>query len=303
MHKGLFQVSLLNFCKFIGPLALCLLAAAPLKAADFVLYDSNGSAHPKYDEITDRLGPGDTITFSNGKSFTIKRFLGQGNTAKIFETSEGIALRIAKSRHAQILGRNHQEWLTDYLRAAQFLKSKGLPVPIVYHDNSLPGEYVSVELLKIDFNLADYAKIRSQLDNETRAMIDTRFEEFAAQTWAFIDVGDMFNEQIVFSDGKWIFLDFSTDSLLASDLTDGNIFEVGYKQTRLSMMAVADRNMHLSLDRIPVPGGRRMQERISSAQKSRIENGLKSPVSCWSLLKKAISDIFTPETQPDTATP
>jgi hypothetical protein len=252
------------------------------------LFSSAKVAVSNYDQLVSKLATGDSIEFSNGDCFEIKKPLGHGRTCHIFEVEGGIALRIRSSKSVDPDFGNP---IDEILNGWSALSSNGVFVVEVYKDKSLPGEYLTSEILLPAegqnrlLTYREYLNERHSFPPEQKLKFDDMFLKFSVSTWAFQEIGDMESDQILLTNKGFLIADFSNKHKRAFNLSDGDLFHVGVSATTANMYASMDRNPVFSTRAlIPYPKDLRATIQSAMMEKRRAE-GFK-PDFCTVIFEK-----------------
>jgi hypothetical protein len=215
------------------------------RAESYVLFQDWGLPVSNYDEIVGNLKAGDRISFSDGKSFELHRYLNQGGNTKVYSIGEGKALRIP------LMGGFKQLALMgEYVQAYRQLKKSDVPLARVYlqetHAFRLKpdkvrslyaqkpkvaldffGPLAELDLLlsKNNLKFAEYIVVQEEsiLFNGfefwkkfyTGGCLDGCFDEFRAlsdffrSTWQFVAIGDFMLSQLGWTGERWVLLDYT----------------------------------------------------------------------------------------------
>lgn len=188
-----------------------LLCPATSYAEDYELFNS-GIQNPSYNEIVEKLHPGDRISFSNGKWFSILDMKKHGNTTLILQISEVLAIRIPLKLGkfaSQFSGDSidFRSYINMFYRGNRNLVRLGVATVKVF--DYLPGEYVVVNKLDIQFTFEDFIYGKIFLNQDQKMRLLDSFYNWVESTGTVTYIGD-FNESQVGFDLKsqsWILFD------------------------------------------------------------------------------------------------
>lgn len=191
-------------------LILCVFGAFGARAE--ALFTANNKPVPKYDQIVRKLKSGDRVSFGDGRSFQLGKFLGEGKTARIFEI-EGMPGKVIRiPSYAEIspheLSFSGPDYIRFYVEGYAPLLEAGISVPKMY--NHYKDQYVVMEHIgqKGLIPLADFLTQDPPPREVTRMSEELR--HFARATAAFAHIGDFSEEQIAYDIEKhrWVLLDW-----------------------------------------------------------------------------------------------
>lgn len=164
-----------------------------------------GEQVENYNRIIHSLKKNDILTFSNGKSFQIKRILGHGNTTLILETVQGQALRIPL-RKGTFRRYSYTRYIDAFYEGYERIKDS-VRVTKVY--DYLPGEYLLVEKVDSQFSLLDFLEGHTSVSSDHKKRIIVLLFKWAQTTKDFVTIGDFGEEQLVFNGKEWVLVDIS----------------------------------------------------------------------------------------------
>lgn len=198
------------------------------------LFAKSGAVAPRYESFLTQLSkakPGTKFSFLPGEEFTLKQYLGEGETTVIVETMEGKTLRIPKVdlRSSATNRRIHTEFIESYLKSSQELSAAGVRVAEVDLAASRPPRFLVVQKEDIYFPTRSGEKIALTLEKflsaETRKElnfsakdVEVIFEkliDFAKNTWRFSFIGDFNETQLAYNGHEWVLIDFARDNTKA----------------------------------------------------------------------------------------
>ena len=196
------------------------------------LYEKSGSAPKNYATTLENLSkakPGTKFSFLPGENFTLKQYLGEGETTVIVETMEGQTLRIPKVDLRTSNNTLHTSFINDFIKSSQELAAAGVRVPEVDMKTSRPPRFLVVQKEDIYFPTKSGEKIALTLDkflsekvrkelNFTAKDTEAIFEkliDFAKSTWRFSFIGDFNESQLAYNGHEWVLIDFARDNAKA----------------------------------------------------------------------------------------
>jgi hypothetical protein len=159
-----------------------------------------------YKKIVEMLEPEDEIKFSNGKKFKIIRILdatSPGETSRIFEIEGGRVIRINNGYKYRFNA------VTSILNGYEELSKSEINIVKTYPEDSLIGEYVIHDKVKVDTHLGRFLKEPASFDGKTKDKMRRALKNFLIDTYQFVWVGDMKAENIVWNGDRWIFIDWT----------------------------------------------------------------------------------------------
>ena len=192
------------------------------QAREFQLFQSvqlHSKTQSEYEKIVKELVEGDRVTFSDGTSFVLGEYQGEGNTTRIFaieERSEGQS-NGQSGRVIRIPSNNLRDRTTDfardlideYARGADLLEKYGVPAPRVLAGST--REYLLVERLPDDsISLSRFLHMYRQLDHTEQLRAEKALREFARLAAGASKVRDGDARNIVYlpSQNRWVLIDF-----------------------------------------------------------------------------------------------
>lgn len=210
--------------------------------ANYKLFTAPGIASANYAEIAEnimngQITKGSTLELSNGKKYTIEKYLGAGNLSIIIsfkdEQNNLKALRIPKGIGTvpNFLGKDYQKELNNYYHAFENLNTMPVKYPVVEVDQKqfLKGEALVQDVLNIQFTYEEYKEYREDggekdlaLDETTKKKVDQALLDFIKETASITFIMDLHGDQIIYNGEKWIILD---GGLPISYLEPGDIGE------------------------------------------------------------------------------
>lgn len=173
-------------------------------AESYTLYDKLGSPVNHYLDILYNLKNGDEVQFSNGRTFKLGKFLGEGSNTRVFAISPSKAIRISSVNSKLTFN-----YSVMYFDGYQLLKGSGIPIPYLYEDESVREEYIIVERISVWFNLYDFYQNRGYEDIHRGLLTDLL--EFYTKTIFFEYIRDSKPSNIVYDGEKWLLIDWFDD--------------------------------------------------------------------------------------------
>jgi hypothetical protein len=160
-----------------------------------------------YDDKLQTLAPDDVLVFSNGARYRVEGPAWQGKKSKIVAIGPTLVLRLPL-RDGKFGELTYGQHLDEYLEAYKRLREAGVPVPRIFLELSLPGEYLVTERIDVRFTLEELLEGRAAVSLSEKPGIYAKLVEFARSTWRFARVGDLAPYNIAWDGSRWIALDF-----------------------------------------------------------------------------------------------
>lgn len=173
------------------------------------VFDENGRLLADYTRLNFESGaelPVDILRVDDDTVFKVQRFLGAGNTTKIFSVTkengtDEYALRLPKSDP-------HYIYSTNQLYPV--LEMYNIPIPKRY--TGVESKYILSEVVDISFDLEEF--FSKVITSENQKIIDeakNALLNFAKKTAMFSDLGDFNGTQVVYSEKnkEWVLLDWT----------------------------------------------------------------------------------------------
>lgn len=167
-----------------------------------VLFDKNETdvheRNKNYSEKIKLIQIGDTVEFSNGKTFFIKNILGRENEglmSHIFDVGDERIIRIDSVNGIKY----HAVNMT--LDGYDEIKKAGIRLVDIYPDESLRGEYVLQDKAQIRRNLSDIISFWERIPYAEQIQIKDSLRDFIVSTYKFQKVSDLRPPNIIW-DGK-----------------------------------------------------------------------------------------------------
>lgn len=201
---------------FCGLILLLLHLSIACLAGDVQLFANHRRAEG-YPFLVKNLRSGDVVSFSDGHSYTIDRFLGAGGTTVIYSIKEDPtkALRLPSDYPGM-------DYLYTYILSAHFLEK--YRVPSVHLSDSFENEYAVVDRLTSFMTFDDFVKantkmttpgflVRAGLVKPKELPLQEMKENFLifARSLAYTYVGDMHDKNLVydFQKKEWLLMDWA----------------------------------------------------------------------------------------------
>ncbi len=181
-------------------------------AEHYALFQAPGVESENYAALSEKIQAGDSVSFSNGKTFEILAVLGSGQTTRVFDIGKGLALRVPKHEYSRFINAT----LDGYQR----LHENGIPTPEVHLDQSLRSEYVLVQKVSVDTTLDVIIKKR-MLQGELKEKLIA----FLASTFRLREIGDFKWDQIAWTGSGWILLDWTNIERFAQTIEDNTVMQ------------------------------------------------------------------------------
>jgi len=170
---------------------------------------SKGIRVPNYFEIIEKLESGDTVVFSNRR----KVILGdpvdlngdgypKGQTTRVFEIEENKVIRL-NAYDGMFNSADHT------LKGYKTLVNYGVPIVKVFKSESIPGEMVIAEKVKIHFTSKEFFREYGEKKSLLISKAAKDLVEFVKATHAFSSLGDDHVSNIVYTNKGWIILDWN----------------------------------------------------------------------------------------------
>jgi hypothetical protein len=196
----------------LGLFLLISIGASQTVSAEFYELFQNGRQHPNYNEIVERVAPGDTLAFSDGCAYRIDGEVIRTKYTVIMPVSAARILRVARGN-----GERAAEYFISYLRGYPSLLNDGIAVPAPFNRTF---EYICQERIAVKFLLAD---LIVGVNTGKRRVYDepllwTRLREFLLSTYRYSEIGDFNSRQLAWDGERWVLLDWLEDNVYASHL-------------------------------------------------------------------------------------
>jgi hypothetical protein len=168
-----------------------------------------GESIKGYDQIIKEIKPGDVLRFSNDKSFTVEKILGNGMTTKVLGVEGNKALRIPLMSRYNVL-------IWNYLEGAKELAKTDVKMAKVYHHLSKKFEYILVDQYNISMTLSTFIYKQDRLDEEDLAFKKKKLKKFLISTSQLLYIDDFKIEQVAWDEDhqRWILLDWLQHNVL-----------------------------------------------------------------------------------------
>jgi hypothetical protein len=168
----------------------------------FSLFNPNQTPVSNYDQIVEELDVGDTIIFSNDKSFKIEGKLGSGNLTRVFDVGGGVAIRIPKMGF-------FNEMLHLYMEGYSVLTREKVPTIKIYEKQSLDREYILAEKLPHPIvSLESLINGKVKVTPAQRSLMYDQLVAFARKTAMFNIVGDFKLDALIWRVDHWELMDW-----------------------------------------------------------------------------------------------
>ncbi len=212
------------FLTLLLPLLICaeFVACADAIAAHYKIYPHANRPQNSlsYDQIMAQIGPGDSIEFPNGKSFTL------GSSVKSF-SSEKVRKSFLLATNPKLkidlsASEKHLPLIWDQIQETRELIANGLPI-VQLTDDLKQSYYIVTEAFSegsISFN--DFL-LRSDISLETKKLMMDELELFSSKTAVYAHLGDFDLEKLVFdpSQKKWLLASWSSDHVFVINQIQG----------------------------------------------------------------------------------
>lgn len=200
--------------------------ASPARAEDYVLFEARGKpvAWETYNDIVEKLGPGDTIQFSDGKRFEVREILGGRAQNLVIDIGDGRVLRIPSRVLPMRAMSGGTLSIALFFKGYLELKAAGVRVARVFEEESLPPEYVVEEKVPVEFLLSQFEKGEIPLDPERRKLVEDKLVEFAKATWLYETIGDFDGTQLAWTGSEWVLIDWNDQHFYAKAAGSLNTF-------------------------------------------------------------------------------
>jgi hypothetical protein len=170
----------------------------------------------KYVEIVEKLQRGDEVVLPSGARYLIHSVLGQGDTTKIFDIGDGLALRLpihGTSKKGDFDTRKAFASVQGFYELQRELSADGVHVIEMDERRSEPPFALIVKKETFQFTAAEFfdprSKIRAKLSPMDILLTEDRFIQFMISTWHFTNIGDVFTRQIGYNGREWVLFDFN----------------------------------------------------------------------------------------------
>ena len=185
-----------------------------------VLFRSPDKPVPFYNLIVRRLQD-KTVQFSDGRQFTIGKYLGKGSNSIVYALDDDWAIRLRLDSSER-----SQSFFGGYLDGYKLLRAGG--VQTVLLDDRFGLEYAVVERLPDDMvTLDQFLKGKHGLPSDLLQIAEEALLQFAVSTFRFSEIDDIAYHHIVFNrrKKKWILIDWADFSNVPAHLIeDGGVF-------------------------------------------------------------------------------
>jgi hypothetical protein len=237
-------------------LAMCAVTVAvrPALAAEITLTtveSQDGKSLLKrpvnYDQLVDALVEGDVVVFSDGTKIALGKFLGQGNTNRVFAISEDKVIRIPRVNDDIKISYTTSSIPRITLKGYEPIQKYSVHAVRVYPELSRESEYVIAERVQPKFDLAWYNENRSKFDSAAKKKLDQELIEFARSTSDFIRIGDFATGQVAYTEERgWMLLDWTDLHMLRADHPE-------YNRTIFDRVYLPDQRDLVMTPEIPMP--------------------------------------------------
>lgn len=174
-------------------------------AKEVRLFETSGKPVSEYQDSIVSLKENDVVIFSDGKKIKIKSVLGEGGMTRVFETSNGEAIRILKNTG----------FSDDYVESIRVLLARGVPAPLIIE--KYKAEYTLMQKIDVQFTMADLLVDGQGLSPLQQKTLFAALQTFAERSARYLYVGDFRPDQIAFDGSRWILLDATNIHIVADN--------------------------------------------------------------------------------------
>jgi hypothetical protein len=161
----------------------------------------DGAPVAAYDDLVADLVRGDTLVFSDGRRFQVRKvFPSPGAMTRVLDVGGGKVIRIPKISYML-----HFQQL--FLEQMKELEAHGVPAVRVFAEESLSPEYLVVEKVDIRFTAEDLLNRSKPIPRAERAKAKRALTAFARSTASLSEIGDFKPDALVWDGSRWRVLD------------------------------------------------------------------------------------------------
>jgi hypothetical protein len=211
----------------------CFIGGGSLHAKEVVLFE-NGRQVADYGAKLVDLEVSDVLVFDQGRRYQFQAVLGRGNTTHVLQVlrlgrtpPKPTALRIPLKLGGMPGDGSgllpYSSFINFFIEGAGNLQKAGL-IPEVC--DSAEGQWVEVEKINIDSTFTDFLERKPNISADLIKTMESDFtDRFARSLAPFEAIGDLFVHQIVWSQGRWLILDFTGIRLFQGEYSPKEILK------------------------------------------------------------------------------
>ncbi len=254
-------------------LVILISTSTQIFAENLVLF-KNGAFVEDYNDKIQGMKAGDILHFSNDKQFLVLDILGDLDEhfmSFVVQVPDNKVLRLARMRmdfkapaDPETAARKKGFWtqlldaismkypqvdedsrssdiflkhMWGYLKGSKFLRKQGVPMPMVFENESQMPEYILVQEVPVIFTFEGLDH-KLPLEEDEMKLVKEEFLKFAEKTWSLSQIGDFDPGQLGWTGKEWLLLDAAEGSLKwkVGSHSDKTAFDE-FKMRRLDLKA------------------------------------------------------------------
>jgi len=245
----------------------------------------------------------DTIILDEQNTASFKKFLGKGNTTRVYEViynGETQALRVPKSQGRFNTFSKYGDYIDAFYLGHNALDVQGVNIPKI--EKYKAQRYLIVEKLNLEnsFELKDFFFNKDNIDSAIYNDAKEKLVEFMVEISSFKEIKDFHLGQVAYSpkDKKWILIDWTLNHELFSELQDKFPFHKKLLQDiwseRFFYMKGGDKNKEISRDLKLNQSDKELLEEIELTVHAHREETLSNEIELIKTLQNKINNSITP---------